>query len=330
MVACSSFCEPRSISGMTIPRRLISVPQGRRDDTVDESIQRQYLWNVPDGKRPDFSETFIHGDNILISWNALNNSIYDLWLTSWNYDPSPVAVCLARAVNLAHDGNLNLVTPDPASPQLVNTTRYVLRFKPPTSQGQFIASDPDLTSPGFFIVTASVRQQGASSTVTSQAATASATKSGPKPSRAVATTPASPEPSSQGSPSGAAAGITIGLILAVGLLVALEVAYFTWWRRRGRNRGRGLGGGREKAAGRKHKPPGTGDRGPFLPLDQVEGVNSPFWMSPELPGDSDWGQARVHELPQGGLRTGTMRPGDGLSLGRPRATDTSLVELEAR
>jgi hypothetical protein len=37
----------------------------------------------------------MHGDEILISWNALNNSVYDLWLTSWEIDPDPVALCLA-------------------------------------------------------------------------------------------------------------------------------------------------------------------------------------------------------------------------------------------
>lgn len=62
----------------------------------DDSIQRQYLWNAPDGNQPDFTETFSHGEDILISWNALNNSMYDLWLTSWKYDPDPVALCIAR------------------------------------------------------------------------------------------------------------------------------------------------------------------------------------------------------------------------------------------
>lgn len=58
-------------------------------------MQRQYLWNKPDGDHPDFSETYTHGDEILVSWNALNNSIYDLWLTSWGFDADPVALCLA-------------------------------------------------------------------------------------------------------------------------------------------------------------------------------------------------------------------------------------------
>ena len=57
--------------------------------------QREYLWNTPDGQKADFSETYTDGDEMVISWNALNNSIYDLWLTSWSIGPDPVALCLA-------------------------------------------------------------------------------------------------------------------------------------------------------------------------------------------------------------------------------------------
>ncbi|KAJ4288835.1 hypothetical protein N0V88_007164 [Collariella sp. IMI 366227] len=67
-------------------------------------MQRQYLWNTPNGSEPNFSETYAHGDKIVVSWNALNNSIYDLWLTSWELDPDPVARCIAKptATNLGH------------------------------------------------------------------------------------------------------------------------------------------------------------------------------------------------------------------------------------
>lgn len=62
--------------------------------------QRQYLWNVPSGKQPDFSESYTHGQNIPISWNALNNSVYDLWLTTWNFEVNPMALCLASKFDL--------------------------------------------------------------------------------------------------------------------------------------------------------------------------------------------------------------------------------------
>ena len=78
----------------------------RREEKA-ENIRREYLWNTPDGDKPDFAETYTHGDEILISWNALNNTIYDLWLTSWNIDPDPVALCLASKSG----GNANPLFP---------------------------------------------------------------------------------------------------------------------------------------------------------------------------------------------------------------------------
>lgn len=79
---------------MAVGGQTTDASGGRRQEHA-EKIRRQYLWNTPDGNLPDFSETYTHGEDILISWNALNNSMYDLWLTSWNYDPSAVTLCLA-------------------------------------------------------------------------------------------------------------------------------------------------------------------------------------------------------------------------------------------
>ncbi|KAK4101307.1 hypothetical protein N658DRAFT_566989 [Parathielavia hyrcaniae] len=294
--------------------------RARRDDNV-ETLQRQYLWNAPNGQRPDFSETYRHGDEILISWNALNNSIYDLWLTSWAIDSDPVALCLARAVNLSHDGNLKLVTSDPPADEFASETKYVLRFKPPTGQGHFAASDPDLTSPGFLFVEPAVNPNAASGNVTGAEA-----PSPTRPSREVATTSATTStPTSAANTSsagadetvpewspGAAAGLTIGLILAVALLVAMEVAYFIWRRKRRRGAGEDrrntpLLSSSSVTRGRKLKRFGEGDRGLFMEVDMV---------SPELPGESTWGQRLVHEL-------------QGSGLGRTLTINSSLVELEA-
>ncbi len=66
-----------------------------RGEEPAENVQRQYLWSAPNGSQPDFYNTYTYGDAILVSWNALNNSLYDLWLTSWDIDPDPVALCLA-------------------------------------------------------------------------------------------------------------------------------------------------------------------------------------------------------------------------------------------
>ncbi|KAL2258864.1 hypothetical protein VTK26DRAFT_7648 [Humicola hyalothermophila] len=293
------------------------------------NFQRQYLWNTPDGNRPDFSETYTHGEDIFISWNALNNSMYDLWLTSWiasgQYDPDPVALCLARAVNLAHDGNLKLVTPDPPSAQFANRTRYVLRFKPPTGDGRFSPSDPDLSSPGFFIVNRSENTKDVSSTTTPATATASAA------SRELPSSSSAPDETVENMTPLTAAGLTIGLVIGVVCLVILEVMYFTW--RRKRQRGQ---------AGEEEKGPmlqpsrsfGDGDRGQFIPAGKVEMSSRSPWMSPELPGTCHWGQAQIVELHGGARRAGAARivNGSDPDIEPPRRAATlnsSLVELDS-
>jgi hypothetical protein len=49
------------------------------------------LWNVPNGKLPDLSETFTNGQSLTLSWNAFATTPYldtadnlvDLWVTAW-------------------------------------------------------------------------------------------------------------------------------------------------------------------------------------------------------------------------------------------------------
>jgi hypothetical protein len=308
-------------------------------------MQRQYLWNTPDGDHPDFSETYTHGDEILISWNALNNSIYDLWLTNWGFDADPVALCLASkssgrdpgpgsqqftnaankgAVNLTHDGNLKLMTSDPPSAQLANKTRYVLRFKPPTSQGEYAASDPDLSSPGFVLkMPESFHQQDVPSSGASATATASQTTFRATPSRGIATSvPEEYEAVSDMSP-GAAAGLTVGLILVVAFVVAMEVAYLMWRRKR-RRQGDSEEEGTQASSQRRLRRLGKGGRGLFVPVAKAEMVidDAVWMMSPELPGDSTWGQRLVHELQGSRLGRG-RKPGQALTI------NSSVVELEA-
>ncbi|KAK4195131.1 hypothetical protein QBC40DRAFT_237144 [Triangularia verruculosa] len=224
-------------------RRLFSVE--RRQG----GAQRQYLWNVPNGREPDFSESYTHGQNIPISWNALNNSVFDLWLTTWNAEANPMALCLARAINLGHDGSLNLKTPNIPPETLSTRTRYVLRFKPQTKQGDYVPLDPELSSPAFFIMDSSqsARTESSSSSATTFQTAFPTTIPTPPPhtSTSVNTTintPFAPLPSSSGSTSnhenmssGQAAALAIGLILVVALLVAGEIAYLMWRRKRKRN-----------------------------------------------------------------------------------------------
>jgi hypothetical protein len=121
--------------------------------------------------------------------------------------------------------------------------------------------------------------------------------------------------------SSTAAALTIGLILAVALLVGLEVAYLMW-RRRKRRRG-GDKAGLSPSSRRKLS---EGEKSDSELLVHVYGAematNDPMWLSPELPGDSDWGRRLVHELH--GSRLGTGNPP-----GRSLTVNSSLVELEA-
>ncbi|KAL2270670.1 hypothetical protein VTJ83DRAFT_41 [Remersonia thermophila] len=330
------------------PDRLRSAKSTRMQDDT-ELARREYLWNRPDGARPDFAEKYAHGDDILVSWNALNNSIYDLWLTSWDLGRNPVVLCLKRSVNMSQDGNLHLVTSNPPTPELASHTRYVLRFKPPTGRGDFVASDPDMSSPGFLLVQpgagdANADGRGLGVVVQSTASTTLATAtSWATPSRSVATTVAETETNGVAEKPGlslspaAAAGLTIGLILGVALLVAIELWYLSWRRRRQQLRGEeeeeeeeGQEEEEEESGGvesqriwkhqRRHEARDT--FGTFLEVGKAERVliTEAAWMSPELPGDSTWGQRLVHELQGSGF---------GRSDSRAVTVNSSLVELDA-
>jgi hypothetical protein len=69
---------------------------------------------------------------------------------------------------------------------------------------------------------------------------------------------------------------------------------------------------------KKLKRLGKGERGVFVEVDKAEMVisDTAWMMSPELPGDSTWGQRLVHEL-------------QGSRLGRTLTINSSLVELDA-
>jgi hypothetical protein len=223
-------------------------------------------------------------------------------------------------VNLAHDGHFKLATADPPIPQLADETGYVLRFKPPTDEGKFVASDPGLSSPGFLLVQSTFNQQDVPGTTASGTPTASPT--GATPSRTIATSVAeSDEPIQDISP-GAAAGLTIGLIFFVGFLVAMEVAYLIWWRKRrcGAEEDGGTTGSSRRGMVKRF---GKSDRGLFVQVDKAEmAIDDSLWMSPELPGDSTWGQRLVHELKGSRFERGS-------TLGRTLTVNSEVVELEA-
>ncbi|KAL2125684.1 hypothetical protein VTJ04DRAFT_2049 [Mycothermus thermophilus] len=310
----------------------------RREDA--ESAQRAYLWNSPDGTKPNFAQKYMFGDDIVISWNALNNAIYDLWLTSWDLDTNPVTFCLMRAVNLSYDGGLHLETSVTPTNELARETRYVLRFKPPNPQGNFVASDPDLSSPGFLLVqrgaendpggqvaaqsTASAAVETAAPTTTLLSGVFTTTVFLTSPSRSISTTAAEADGGqSKGGEDGTAAGLSpaattgliVGLILGLGLLLVMGVFYLSWRRKR-----RGAQGNDGKAESAEEC---SGCRDTFVEVGKAKAVmiTEASWMSPELPGDMTWGQQRVHELP------GSRIPRSG-SPGRAMTINSSLVELD--
>lgn len=43
-------------------------------------------WTAPPASAGDFAEQYTNGDNITLSWKALNHSTADLWVTA--YDPT--------------------------------------------------------------------------------------------------------------------------------------------------------------------------------------------------------------------------------------------------
>jgi len=44
------------------------------------------VWNAPDGSQVDFRQTFFDGQSMPVAWTACNNSIDDIWITSFDED----------------------------------------------------------------------------------------------------------------------------------------------------------------------------------------------------------------------------------------------------
>ncbi|KAK3689169.1 hypothetical protein B0T22DRAFT_440664 [Podospora appendiculata] len=219
---------------------LTLCPFSRAADAVFRS-----MWTNPRSDQPDFSQTFVHGADIPLSWKVLNGSgIYDLWLISGELDAHPLAVCLARAIDLGRDGNFTL-TSAPLPPKKMTTTvsstttKYSLCFKPHERQDVLLqAPSPSYCSPSFSIVDASEPSDIRRHALPPALIAPRAASSPPQSANSIlsdTTSPTSePDPSYPTISPGAAAGLAIGLILAVALLAALEVAYLMWWRRRRR------------------------------------------------------------------------------------------------
>jgi hypothetical protein len=59
---------------------------------VAQTVQAE-VWNTPDGRQPDLSQTFTNGQTIPLSWNSWDSTAYldtttnliDLWACSFDY-----------------------------------------------------------------------------------------------------------------------------------------------------------------------------------------------------------------------------------------------------
>ena len=54
--------------------------------TVNAQVSANAAWLRPAASSGDFAEQYINGDTITLSWQAMNNSHSDLWITA--YDPT--------------------------------------------------------------------------------------------------------------------------------------------------------------------------------------------------------------------------------------------------
>ncbi|KIW12397.1 hypothetical protein PV08_09674 [Exophiala spinifera] len=106
-------------------------------------------WSIPDGAKPNFTEVYNDGNSITWSWQALNHSMSDLWLTS--YDPTlSYAVRIASNINITEPGTLPWTI-------TVNQTlididdRFVLRFTL-TGTDIYPLSPSQFPSPAFIVL----------------------------------------------------------------------------------------------------------------------------------------------------------------------------------
>lgn len=55
----------------------------------DDASSKGTLWIEPDGQKPDFSETFVAGQTVDVTWNGgHNDSMSDLWVTVFDFESS--------------------------------------------------------------------------------------------------------------------------------------------------------------------------------------------------------------------------------------------------
>lgn len=218
------------------------------------------IWNVPDGKLPDLSQTFTSGQTLPLSWNAYNSVQYldttknfvDLWVTAFDLNLNPLTQRLTGMLkslnnNLAHMKHMNLIANTTAITVGLNLTssgnfawtiaipdgnltisaKYVLRFK--ITSPTFNLNNGELSSPGFLVLRAAPASTSSMSSTQSSTSrtstTSSITVNTPIIMSTTTRTPsATPTATSSGLSGGAKGGISVGVI--VGVLALGTLSYF--------------------------------------------------------------------------------------------------------
>ncbi|KAH8598867.1 hypothetical protein B0O99DRAFT_591481 [Bisporella sp. PMI_857] len=192
-----------------------------------------FLWNVPDGKLSDFSQTFTAGNTLSLSWNALITTTYvdttknlvDLWVTSYDTSVSLFSQRVTQNINLTSSRIYAWTIAIPEETLAVGA-KYVLRFKAASST--YDLNSGELSSPGFIVLRAAPLTTSTSSSSTSSSLFSTiATAITPPPSQTATTDQYS---ISGGLSSGAKVGI--GISVAVGVLGVFGIVYIFIRRRR--------------------------------------------------------------------------------------------------
>ena len=68
---------------------LLSLAHIAHTETVQQG------WILPDGSYPDFSQTFRVGQTLPLSWSALNATVDNLWVTTFDYGVDQFSQLLA-------------------------------------------------------------------------------------------------------------------------------------------------------------------------------------------------------------------------------------------
>lgn len=184
-------------------------------------------WTNPPSSKPAFTSVYTNGNFITLSWQGLNSSLCDLWLTSYDTN-NTYALRLAANINVTLPGTLPWsITVNETEIAIDN--RFELKFVPGRTDITLDVQYEQIVSPGFLLIQSSTALPSDASTATIGAtlSTASVTDpvSGPAsiPSSSPSTSPppTSPSTSSSGLSIGGQVGLAVGVTVAVICILAL-------------------------------------------------------------------------------------------------------------